>query len=274
MRVRPLAAVILVLGIGSSSSLGQDKSSSLGQDKEKLPTEVKDVYDKLDKTIVKSVYDTAELGTKIFNNDKNYEGCYRLYQGTLMAVQPMLKEYRYKLSVSVKEKMVRSQSMNAVEGAFVLRAALDEIQNEIAPGANAKPEAKKATATLWDRLGGTGGVSKIIDRVISRAIEEPVKIDLFRGKKPTPDEMTRFKQHLMEFISQSTGGPHIYTGKDMKTVHAGMKITNDQFTAFAGIVKDVLEKSSSPIVADEDIKEFMKLLESTRKDIVEVKTKD
>jgi hemoglobin len=255
MRARVLTVVLLVVGIRASSIHGEDKDKPPPLDRAEL-----------DKMIVKSVYDTASEGTKIFNNG-NREGCYRLYQGTLMVIHPLLKDYRPKLSLSVREKLERSKAMNAVDGAFALRAALDEIQNEIAPGA--KGEVKK-TGTLWERLGSTGGVSKALDQIIARAAEDS-KVNFLRGKKPDANTIPNLKQNLLEFISENTGGPLKYKGKDMKTAHAGMKITNDEFNALAAIVKDVLEKNN---VADADVKEFMGILETTRKDIVEVKTKD
>jgi hemoglobin len=255
MRARMLTVVLLVVGIGAANIRGEDKEKPPPLDRGDL-----------DKIIVKSVYDAASEGTKIFNNG-NYEGCYRLYQGTIMAVYPLLKDYRSKLYLSVREKLERSKAMNAVDGAFALRAALDEIQNEIAPGA--KVEVKK-TGTLWERLGGTGGVSKALDQIIARAAEDS-KVNFLRGKKPDANTITNLKQSLLEFISENTGGTLKYKGKDMKAAHAGMKITNDEFNALAAIVKDVLEKNK---VADSDVTDFMKILETTRKDIVEVKTKD
>ena len=153
MRARVLTVVLLVMGIGATNIHGQDKEKP-------PPLERAD----LDKLIVKSVYDAASLGTDIFNKG-NHEGCYRLYQGTLMVVHPLLKDYRPKLSLSVREKLERSKAMNAVDGAFALRAALDEIQNEIAPGA--KGEVKK-TGTLWERLGSIAEVCRKLSTRLSR----------------------------------------------------------------------------------------------------------
>ena len=63
----------------------------------------------LDRKLVKSVYDAAALGTEIFNKN-NFEGCFRLYQGTLISVQPLL-DARPKLAQSVKDKMDRAKNM-------------------------------------------------------------------------------------------------------------------------------------------------------------------
>jgi hemoglobin len=225
----------------------------------------------LDRRIVKAVFDSASLGTEIFNKG-NFEGCYRLYQGTLMAVQPLLDQ-RPKLAQSVKDKLDRAKSMNAVDGAFALRGALDEIQNDIAPGTktdlkDTKTEAKPKT--LWERLGSAGGVQKIARTILLNSIEDPkLRPKLVRADKKL--DAKAFEQSLVEYISSVTGGTLPYNGKNMKAAHAGMKITDDEFNAMAAIVEGALKTNN---VDPADIKEFMMLLETTRKDIVEVKSKN
>jgi hemoglobin len=258
MRARVMAVVLLVMGTGAMTSRAEDRDK---------PAPALDRGD-LDNRIVKTVYDATALGTEIYNKG-NVEGCFRLYQGTLMAVQPLLKDYRVKLAQSVKDKMDRTKALSLVDGAFALRSALDEIQNEIAPVT--KPDAKTdAKKTLWERLGGVAGVSKVVDQVFIMAVEDP-KVKLFRDKKPDQKAINNLKQSLIEFISSVTGGPLPYKGKDMKAAHAGMKITDDEFNALAAIVEASLKKYAVP---EPDIKEFMGLLETTRKDIVEVKGKN
>ncbi len=244
--------VVLVMGLGASNGSTQEK------DKDKMP------YSDLDKIIVKGIFDTTSLGTEIYNKGKAEE-CFRLYQGTLMAVQPILKEYRQKLASSVRDKMDRAKGMPVVDGAFTLRAALDEIQNEIAPAPKAA-----ASKTLFDRLGGLGGVEKMVNRIFLQAVEDP-KVNLFRGKKLDDKAQANLRQSLVEYISSVTGGPLPYKGKDMKAAHTGMKITDDEFNALGAIVLAELKRNA---IADADVKEFMTLLESTRKDIVEVKSKN
>jgi hemoglobin len=245
MRTRFLTAVVLVLAIGSVIQ---------ADDKPLERTE-------LDKRIVKVVYDTAVLGTEIFNKG-NQEGCFWLYHGALLGVQPML-DHRPKLAALVKEKLEKAKGMKAAEGAFVLREALDGIQHEIAPGS--KPEVKvDPKKTLWDRLGGTAGVTKVVDDLVAQAIEDP-KVNLLRGKKLDAKGMAMFKDGIVAFISEATGGSIKYTGKDMKTAHAGLKITAEEFDAFGEMLVGVLKKNK---VAQADIDELMKIVGATKKDIV------
>jgi len=263
MRLRGMGLVLLVVGIGATIGRGDDKPPT-PPGLERLD---------LDRRIVKTVYDAASLGTEIFNKG-NFEGCYRLYQGTLMAVQPLL-DHRPKVAQSVKDKLDRAKSMNVVDGAFALRAALDDIQNDIAPITSTRIDSKDSKTeakpkTLWERLGNAGGVQKIAHTILQNSIEDPkLRPKLVRADKKL--DAKAFEQSLVEYISSVTGGPLPYNGKNMKAAHAGMKITDDEFNAMAAIVEGALK---SNIVDPADIKEFMTLLETTRKDIVEVKGKN
>lgn len=258
MRTRLLSAVVLVLACGATVRAAEGGARPLDRAE-------------LDRRVVRIVYEAALLGTDVFN-DKKHDECYRLYQGTLMAVVPLL-DHRPKLVASVKEKMDKAKGLKAAEGAFVLRDALDEIQHEIAPNPKAEPktdtkvEPKKTT--LWDRLGGETGVTKVINDLLVVAIEDP-KVDLLRGGKYKLDAKAtaHLKKMLLEMVSEVTGGPLKYSGKDMKSAHAGMKITAEEFDAFAALMVDTLKKNK---VAQADIDELMKIVGATKASIVEGK---
>jgi hemoglobin len=214
----------------------------------------------LDRRIVKAVYETSLAGTEIFNNGKHDE-CFRYYQGALAAIHPLL-DHRPKLQNTVKDKLDKASRMKGVEGAFVLREALDEIQNEIAPGP------KK----LWERLGGEKGVRAVVRDLILLSIENP-KVNLLRDGKFKLDAkgVANLEQLLVELISKETGGPLTYSGKrDLKEVHAGMKITDGEFDAMAADLLRALEKHK---LGKQETEELMKVFDSTRPLIVEAKKK-
>jgi len=219
----------------------------------------------LDKRVVKIVYETALLGTDVFNKGKHDE-CFGLYNGALLALQPML-DHRPKLASSIKDKMDKARSLPTVKGAFVLREALDEIQNEIAPP-------PKKTQTLWDRLGGEEAVKKVVHDFVLTAAEDK-KVNFFRKGiegvkevKPDAKGVAHLEQTFVELISANSGGPLKYTGKDMKSAHAGMKITSEEFDALSAVLVATLEKYK---VAPADIKTLVEVVIGTKKDIVEGK---
>jgi hemoglobin len=219
----------------------------------------------LDRRIVNTVYETALLGTEIYNRG-NYEGCYRLYQGALMSLEGIL-DHRPKLQQTIRDKLALAARLKPEEAAHVLREALDEIQQTIAP-APKNPEIK--LPALWFRLGGEAAVKAIVDDFFDACVKSP-KINFSRGGKYKLDaaEITRQKRLLLELFSLLTGGPLEYSGKrNLKEAHAGMRISDEEFDAMADLLRQTLEKYK---VAQRDKDELMKLFEATRPVIVEVK---
>src|SRR5688572_19885945 len=91
-------------------------------------------------------------------------------------------------------------------------------------------------ATLYERLGGREKIAALVNDFTARIIADPrvnfertnVKTNWIGNKykawQPTPENVERFKQHMVEFFVVATGGPSEYTGREMKSVHEGMKI--------------------------------------------------
>jgi hemoglobin len=228
----------------------------------------------VDKRVVWALYETTLLGTDIFNKGK-HEECFRLYQGALTGIQPLL-DHRPQLKDSVKEKMERAKTLKAAEAAFLLREALDEIQNEIAPhsGSDAKVDSKTIPkkTSLWDRLGGEKGVRAVVKDVIAAAAEDK-NVNFFRDGKIKVDEKgkARMEQLFVELISIMAGGPLEYSEKrNLQQAHAGMKITDGEFDALLTVLQRTLEKHKVGKVESE---ELLAHFARTRPVIVEVKGK-
>ncbi len=211
----------------------------------------------LDKRMSKLVFETVTSGVELYNAG-NYEGCYRLYQGTLSAIVPLL-DHKPKLAESVASQLAKAKKETATDGAFTLRTALDEIQNDIRG-------IKKA---LWDRLGGQPAVEAVVHDFVGAAATNK-KVNFFRDGKFKLDAagVTRLEKLLVELISANSGGPLKYTGRDMKSSHAGMQITEEEFNALAGDLIDTLKKYKVP---QTEIDELVAIVASTKKDVVETK---
>jgi hemoglobin len=250
MRVRILLAALVLFGAGvlvRADDKPMDKSVEKPLDRAEV-----------DKRVVNTVYETALLGTEIFNKGGHAE-CYRLYQGALMGVVPML-DHRSKLQATAKMRLERAAKMKPADAAFELRTALDEIQNDIAPP-------KKLT--LWERLGKQPGVDKLVTDIMLTVTEDKRVNFLRDGKvKLKGEDSARLKESFVALISENTGGPLKYTGKSMLDAHKGMGITDAEFDAFKEDVATVLKKHNMPAPESEAV---LKLIESTRKDIVEKK---
>jgi len=226
----------------------------------------------LDRRAAIAVYECTMLGSQIYNRG-NHEGCYRIYQGTLITLLPLL-DHHPKLAERVKESLDLAKAMRTpVESAFALREALDAVQAELTGGKPlpikplARPEVKKEP--LWDRLGGEKAVRAVVHDFAVTGATDP-KVNFTRGGKYPLDGkgMDRLEQRLVEMISAATGGPLKYTGRDMKEVHKGMAITNAEFTALVDVLKSTLKKFE---VRRPEIEELLEIVGSTKRDIVEEK---
>ncbi len=74
------------------------------------------------------------------------------------------------------------------------------------------------------------------------------------------------RQHIVDFICKAAGGPCYYTGRNMKTAHAGSAVTKADWDRSLKIFGEVLNKFKVPEKERHDI---AALLTSLEKDIVE-----
>jgi hemoglobin len=95
--------------------------------------------------------------------------------------------------------------------------------------------------SLYDRLGGQGAVVAVVDDFVANVAADNL-INKFFAKTDIP----RFKKLLADQICAGTGGPCTYTGRDMKSAHAGMGITDAQFNALVEDLVKTLDKFKVP----------------------------
>jgi hemoglobin len=133
---------------------------------------------------------------------------------------------------------------------------------------------------LYDRLGGSVGIQLIVDDFVTRALADPrvnfarvgVKqggFSIHRGRSEQwngdAENVKILKAHFEEFMALATGGPSKYSGKDMKSAHANMHISNPEFDAAMGDLKATLDKLQ---IANQEQKELLAVVETTREQIV------
>jgi hemoglobin len=118
--------------------------------------------------------------------------------------------------------------------------------------------------TLYERLGGYDAISAVANDLLPR-LQTDATLGRFwqnRGE----DGIRREKQLLIDFLCSNAGGPLLYTGRDMKTSHQGMKISEDDWSAFMGHLQATLKSFSLPQAEYDDVIAF---IESTKTDMVE-----
>lgn len=116
--------------------------------------------------------------------------------------------------------------------------------------------------TLYKRLGEEPGVRKIVSDVLDINSTNPIIAHHF-----SKTDMKKLKQLVFEFFSMGTGGPHQYTGRDMRTAHADMKINEKEWISASDDMLLALDKNG---IGQDEKDEVMAILESFRRDIVVV----
>jgi hemoglobin len=118
--------------------------------------------------------------------------------------------------------------------------------------------------TLYERLGGYDAISAVVNDLLPRLQQDPL-LSHFWHRRPE-DSLQRSKQLLTDFLCSSAGGPVYYTGRDMKTSHKGMRISEADWSAFLGHLHATLEAFQVPQAERDEVVAFV---QSTKKDMVE-----
>jgi hemoglobin len=114
--------------------------------------------------------------------------------------------------------------------------------------------------SLYDRLGGKPAITAVVDDFVGRVANDA----RINGKFANAN-IPRLKTMLVDQICQASGGPCTYTGRDMKSSHAGMGITGEEFDALVGDLVATLYKFK---VGDRERSELLGALGPMKKDIV------
>lgn len=120
--------------------------------------------------------------------------------------------------------------------------------------------------SLYQRLGGYDAIAAVSDEFI---------VQLASGKRLkrfvvglSVDSQKKLRQHLVDFLCNLTGGPCLYLGRDMKTVHTGLGIDEDDWKEGVDALTATLEKFKVP---EKEKTEVLTAFGSLKKDIVEKK---
>lgn len=105
--------------------------------------------------------------------------------------------------------------------------------------------------SLYKRLGGYDAIAAVSDDFLERLGSDAQLSKFLVGLNN--DSKSKLRQHLVEFICNVTGGPCIYLGKDMKTAHTGLHITEAEWEIAAKHLMDTLEKFHVPATEKDEL---------------------
>ena len=118
--------------------------------------------------------------------------------------------------------------------------------------------------SLYQRLGGYDALAAVTDDFIGRLAANKQLARFFPGL--SDDSKAKLRQHVLNLLCQTTGGPCIYTGRDMKTTHKGLGITEADWDTS---VKDLIATLEKFKVPKPESDEVLAAISGLKKDIVE-----
>jgi len=182
------------------------------------------------------------------------------------------------------QRMAQSEQLSGTgEGAgekHVKKAVAPPGTNDAPAGVTNQAAQAQGKLALYDRLGAEAGISNIVADFTPRVLQDPrvnwdrkgVKqggFSIHSGKSvtwnATPENVALLQTHLVQFLTLASGGPAHYEGKEIKSTHGDMHISNPEFDAVLGDLKASLDKLQLP---NTEQKELLAIVESTRPLIV------
>jgi hemoglobin len=118
--------------------------------------------------------------------------------------------------------------------------------------------------SLYERLGGYDSLVAFANDLLSR-LRGDSQLGRFWEHRGD-DGIAREKQLLIDFLATNSGGTLYYTGRDMKTTHVGMRISESDWSRFLEHAGATMQALQIPQQECDDIAGFVLTLKD---DIVE-----
>ncbi len=122
------------------------------------------------------------------------------------------------------------------------------------------------TKSLYERLGGAYPIAVVVDDFIERLlVNDTLNANpaINEARQRVPRQGLKF--HVTTLVCQVTGGPCKYAGRDMKTAHAHLSITEKEWQEMLADFRKTLDKFGVP-AAEQG--ELVAIVNGTKADIV------
>lgn len=121
--------------------------------------------------------------------------------------------------------------------------------------------------SLFERLGRTSGIERIVDEVVRRHFENATIAARFQPYRDQPEKMQAVKEHLARFLEMGSGGPQRYRGRDMRSAHLGMNISPAEYMA---ALDDIMASLTHVGIDEQTRKDVLAIAWSLKGDIISV----
>lgn len=120
--------------------------------------------------------------------------------------------------------------------------------------------------SLFERLGGSPGIRRLVDEMVALHMVNPLVGVRFRAIAPA-ERVEQIKRHACAFLEMGSGGPARYEGRSMPDTHRGMNINEAEYMA---VVDDILAAARA-CGMDEDVqKDLLAIAWSLKGEILRV----
>jgi hemoglobin len=109
--------------------------------------------------------------------------------------------------------------------------------------------------SLYQRLGKYDGITAFVDDLLPR-LQGDSQLGRFWQNRGD-DGLARERQLLIDFLCSGAGGPMYYTGRDMKTSHQGMMISDTDWSIFLDHAGATLKALQVPQQECDDVVGFV-----------------
>lgn len=105
---------------------------------------------------------------------------------------------------------------------------------------NPAPPHPELAGVLQD-FGGKDGLTALMEDFMANLMADPRTRPFFENK-----DLVRIKRELVEQFCVILGGDCVYSGRDMRTTHAGLKINRNNFNALVEDLQRAMDKHKVP----------------------------
>ena len=127
-------------------------------------------------------------------------------------------------------------------------------------------DSSTSASTLYERLGGVYAIAAVVDDFIeSLQLNETLNANPAIKAARTRVPAAGLKFHVTTLVCQATGGPCKYVGRDMKTSHARLNISEKEWQVMLAEFRKSLDKFKVPAAEQ---RELVEIVNGTKKDIV------
>jgi len=119
-------------------------------------------------------------------------------------------------------------------------------------------------STVYEQLGGEAAIDAAVDNFYRRVLNDPYVVAFFEGV-----DMDKQAAKQKAFLTMAFGGPHSYTGKDMREGHRHLIKMGLDDSHFDHILMHIRSTLAELGVGKDLVTQVIAVADSTRDDVLD-----